>query len=103
MKITYRTKTTPYGIGIQVDSEPDEDITNLIDKLTDKGFKYIKSNIPPSFNKGIQEHNFNRIGSDVFGFKTPDELHEFVIDSADILILFDGTFNPTVMYTYDNK
>ncbi len=102
MKITYRSKNTPTGIAIQVDGKLNEDIKDLIPILINKGFKYEPSNIPPSFNHGNITHYFYRNGSDVFGLKTPDELQSFIEDSADVLISFDETFNPTVMYSYDN-
>ena len=104
MKITYRTNHSIYGIGIQVVSNVDEDLTKLIGELTNIGFKYEKSRIPLSFkNKdNTTTAHFYRDGSDLFGLKTTNEVEIFVFDSKKILKKFDKTFKYRKLYYYDN-
>jgi hypothetical protein len=104
MKIIYGSKSDAKGMGIQVTSKVDEDMSGLIAELTAKGFTYVKSPIPLSFkNKdNTTTSHFYRDGSQLFGLKTIDEIYSFINDSVAILTSYDGTFNATKVFPYVN-
>ena len=107
MEITYRTKNSASGIGIQVDlnvNDPFETtrIESLKEVMTAKGFEYKQDNIPPEINGGKKTCYFYRNGSELFGLHTDEEAQQFIKDSLPILKAFDKKFKKTLYY-YDNN
>ena len=104
MKITYRAKNICATICIQVVSDINESLVDLIIDLQNKGFRYCKSPIPLSFpNKdNTTTSYFYRDGTDKFGLKELKEIDKFISDSRNIIKKYDNDFSARQIYLIDN-
>jgi len=104
MEISYRSKSNEYGIGIQINYQPEEvdTLSLLINELEANNFKKRLSGIPDRVKQKSRKVFFYRTGSRPFGIFTGDEVVFFVNESEKILKRYDKNFNLKTLLPYDN-